>query len=138
MVDDSLSPDAQAACVAYGIDFGALVAGAAKRLREAFAERQRDGYVTVVPDEDALRTCRIEVILAAGRAGRLEDAFGPIQAASSSVQAAEATGSAPLIETANAHYEQTLADVVEEHNLGPIVEALREQLFTTDIERATT
>lgn len=132
-----LSAEVERACEEYGIDFGELVGTAAAHLHEAMeAEPPEEGHIRIVSDEDARRTCRIEVLMAAGRAGNLEDGFEPIQTSFNALQAAEATGNEKMIEAAKAHYEATLARIAEDTGLEPVVEALEEELFTSDLEEA--
>jgi hypothetical protein len=129
-------PEAQKACAEHLIDFSALVDGASRRLQEVVEQKRRDGHVAVIADEDAHRTCLLEVLLAAGRAGTAESAFGPLQAAFAAVQAAEATADPAMIQAANSHYQQTLTALIDEHDLRPVVDALHKALFTEDIRRA--
>jgi H2-forming N5,N10-methylenetetrahydromethanopterin dehydrogenase-like enzyme len=74
--------------------------------------------------------------MAAGRAGNLEDGFEPIQTSFGAVQAAEATGNQEMIAAANAHYGATLARIAEESGLEPVVQALEEELFTSELDEA--
>ena len=77
------------------------------------------------------RMCKIEVINAADleEDERIERAFA-------AVQAAEATEDEAMIEAASAHYDKVLTEVINEHDLEPVVEALDSLLFTRDPDRA--
>lgn len=137
MAAQHLQPEAQKACADHRIDFAALVDSATRRLHQALAQKRRPDHLTLVANEDAQRTCRLEVILAAGRAGTADAAFGPLQNALGAVQAAEATGDPTVINAATSHYNQTLASLIHEHDLGAVVHALHQALFTDDIRHAT-
>src|SRR5206468_1946472 len=126
-----LSPQAKGACVEHDINFAALVAGASGRLHESLAEMSDEGSDVALPDAIAERTCVIEVI---GAANLFEEET--IERASAAVQAAEATEDQAMIEAAYAHFDHKLAEVIEDNDLGPVVEALDSVLFTSDTERA--
>lgn len=129
MGDYELSADAQAACEEHGINFASLVSDAAGRLHDAVSDLEGEGGFIAIHDDYALRTCRTEVLLAAGLADEVEHPFA-------AVQAAEASGDEATIDAANAHYERTVARLIDEHGLEPVVDELRSHLFTSDANRA--
>jgi hypothetical protein len=123
------SPDAQTACAEYGINFASLLSGASGRLHETLTKMEGKSGHILIEDGHALRTCQLEVLIAAGLATGLERPFAAIQAA-------EASGDPATIDAATDHYERTLADLIDEHELEPLVEELRGHLFTRDARRA--
>lgn len=129
MSDYDLSAGAQAACEEHGINFASLVSGAAARLQDAVSQMEGERGYIAIPDDYALRTCRIEVLLAAGLADEVERPFA-------AVQAAEESGDEATIDAANAHFARTLARLTDEHELEPVVEELRGHLFTSDADKA--
>ncbi len=127
---DGLTAEAERACDEHGIDFAELVSDASERLQDGIADLPGDGY-TVLPDAIADRLTRLEVIGAAGLTE--DDRFARAFAA---VQAAEGTEDEAVIEAAYGHYDRALAELVEEHGLAPVTDALREVLFTSDVDEA--
>src|SRR6266511_5104804 len=125
-----LTAEAERACDEHGIDFAELVSDASERLQDGIADLPGDGY-TVLPDAIADLLTRLEVIGAAGLTE--DDRFARAFAA---VQAAEGTEDEAVIEAAYGHYDRALAELVEEHGLAPVTDALREVLFTSDVDEA--
>ncbi|HZT17071.1 MAG TPA: hypothetical protein VFA19_14115 [Gaiellaceae bacterium] len=128
--DLELSEAAREACEENDINFAALFAGAAGRLRESLSEMEGEGFIAL-PDEVTRRMCQLEVITAADleEDERIERAFN-------AVQAADATEDAAMIEAAYSHYDKALAEVIGENDLEPVVQALDGALFTRDPDRA--
>lgn len=125
-----LSDAARESCEENEINFAALVAGASGRLQESLAEMEGEGHIAL-PDAITKRMCQLEVIVAAD----LEE-DERIERAYNAVQAAEATEDEAMIEAAYIHYDKALAEVIEEHHLDLVVEALDGLLFTRDPDRA--
>jgi hypothetical protein len=128
--DFELSEAAREACEANDINFAALASGASARLQESLAEMEGEGFIAL-PDAITKRTCQLEVIVAAD----LEE-DERIDRAYNAVQAGEATEDEAMIEAAYAHYDKAIAEVIEEHGLEPVVEALDGMLFTRNPDRA--
>lgn len=126
---DDLSEGARKACADHAINFPSLVSDAYGRLYDAVSQLEGESGVMAIHHDYQLRTCRIEVLLAAGFDEELDRPFA-------AVEAAEASGDEATIEAAEAHFRRTLAQLAEQHNLEPVVEALRNEIFTSDPHKA--